>query len=93
MKKIYKYEIKPDELRVEMPQGAKIVHVDNQREHLCLWAEIDPDAPVEVRQFAVFPTGGHIPEYPDVTVKHLGTVNVKDGFFIFHVYEVIKIPQ
>ena len=96
MEKIFKYEIKPDELRCEMPQGAKIIHVDSQREHICLWAEVDIDQQdylTEIRQFAVFPTGGYIPEYPDIAVKHLKTVKMSDGIFMYHVYEIVKTPE
>jgi len=93
MKKIYKYTIEPNNLKIEMPKNAKIIHVYNQREHVCLWAEVDVDQQnylTEIRQFVVVPTGGYIPEYPDVTAKHLGTVKMSDGLFIYHVYELVR---
>lgn len=59
MKAIYKYILQPDDVcKIEMPKGAKVIHVHEQRGEICLWAEVDPKITImEEREFFVYPTG------------------------------------
>lgn len=40
-----------------MPKDAAIVHVHSQGNLVCLWAMVDPAAPLETRNFALYGTG------------------------------------
>jgi hypothetical protein len=69
-----------DPKHIEMPVGAVVRHFGKQGASLFLWAEVDSDAPIELRDVAVIGTGWAAPE--DGT--HLGTV--MDGPFVWHLY-------
>lgn len=85
MTTIWKFPVRTD-AAVMMPVGARILHVANQPYvGPCLWAEIDPDAPEEPRQFAVVGTGQMVPE----GASHLGTW--LDGQFVWHLYEMTDV--
>lgn len=68
---------------IEMPIGAKIIHVDKWVT-MCVWAEIDPEVKeTEERDFIFIETG----EVFDSTGKtHRGTV--LSGGLVLHIYEI-----
>lgn len=82
---IYKYTV-PQSEYLELPAGAKILHVGAQGDDICLWAEVDPGDPIlvgrETRKVVVVPTGGATPEG-----KYVGTVNFGNYTFVFHVFD------
>jgi hypothetical protein len=84
MNTIYKYTISRSGV-VEMPVGAKILHVGCQGSEIMLWAEVDTGNANENRLFEVFGTGFQIPIDIGVSRKYLATVFV--GSFVWHVYE------
>lgn len=86
---VYKYPLKlQDHWSLEMPIGAKILSVDNQREQITLWALVDasPEAPTEVRSFLIRGTGHNIDE--GLNLEFIGTVLVHDGGLVWHVFEL-----
>jgi len=87
MKTIYKYQLDPMEKNVTMPEGATILHVDSQRDEICIWAEVDTDKPLVTRVFEIYGTGHEIPKDMGFVLKHLGSVKLHQDALIFHVYE------
>ena len=87
MKTIYKYEISPHKLRLEMPKGARILAAREQFENICIWAEVDTEQPQETRYFEVFGTGHAMHEDMGVSREYLGTAVLGGGALILHVYE------
>jgi hypothetical protein len=89
MRTIWKYPV-PASRRgaVEMPKGAKILTVQMQGDDVCMWAMVDPAAPLERRQFLVVGTGHDIPGADALT--YLGTFQPDEGGspLVFHVFEV-----
>ena len=84
-KTIYKYTIPvEDSPKIEMPVGAKVLHVNVQRGVPCIWVEVDPSNEIETREFQVYGTGHMI---PDNSGTYLGTFMVDDGNYVFHIYE------
>lgn len=87
MKTIWKYELETMDVRVvEMPVGAEILTVQEQRGKLCLWALVDPEADKERRVFCIHGTG-----HPVSTValkKYIGTYQLMEGALVFHVFEL-----
>jgi hypothetical protein len=71
-----------------MPNGAKVVHVDMQRNLVTLWCECDPGAEMEGRSFRIVPTGG----VAGVKEHHLGTAIEErmSGQYVWHIYEAIN---
>lgn len=73
-------------VELEMPVGALVLDVAHQRGAICLWAMVDPDAPLQNRSFAVIGTGYVIPDEKYVSLCHVKTVHAKP--FVWHVFEV-----
>ena len=83
MRTIWKYAV--DDGPVSMPSGARILSVQVQRGDLTLWAEVDSDAPAEIRRFRVYGTGHELPRGLGYQDSHIATV--QDEPFVWHVYE------
>ena len=89
MTTIYKYELKTSELtELEIPAGAKVLHVNLQHGHPMLWAMVDTHAPLETRTFCVYGTGHTIPE--KANVSFINTFFVDGGTYVFHAFELLK---
>jgi hypothetical protein len=84
MKQIWKFEIK--EGSIEMPIGARILTIEMQRGHACMWALVDTDSDYESRNFAIVGTGH---DFPDADkFNYIGTV--QDGILVWHIFELIR---
>lgn len=83
---IYKYVIDEPEDRVvfSMPKGAKILHVGNQREQICIWAKVDITCGMHDRAFYIVGTGHAMPVEAG---EYIGTVHLFDSDFIWHIFE------
>lgn len=68
-----------------MPRDARLLTVQAQADRPCLWALVDPAAPVEPRQFRMWGTGHERAEEPGA---YLGTFQLDGGALVFHVFEV-----
>ena len=84
MKTIWKYTLDPNDLKINMPIGARILTAREQRDRICVWAEVHDDSHTEQRNFVVVATGQ---EMPEGILKYLGTASLNSGALIFHVYE------
>ena len=82
-KTIWKYPIMfmPDR-KVDMPQGALLLHVGLDDGVPCIWAEVDPQKPLKQREIHIRRTGD--PLQGNETV-YIGSI--RDGSHIWHVYE------
>jgi hypothetical protein len=93
MKTIHKYQLNiTDFQEIEMPEGAKILHVESQptphmlsKERLCLWAEVDDEKPLVPRRIRVFGTG-HDMEH-EHQLRYIGTTPMHNHALVWHVYE------
>lgn len=84
LRQVWKFPLPLTDLAtINMPTGARVIHVDVQGATPCLWALVDPDAAAEPRHFRVAGTG-HTLE-PDL--RHLGSFLIFDGAGVFHVFE------
>jgi hypothetical protein len=86
MKTIYKYPLRGVLSDVEMPIGAKILHVHGQNGNPCIWAHVNSEAKTESRSFMVIGTGTY--DDPGERAIYLGTVHI--DWFVGHVFEVTK---
>lgn len=86
MKTVYKFRLDIEDITtISMPRGAQILSVQNQNESICLWALVDTEAEKEQRTFRIAGTGHLIRE----GIKaFLGTVQMHDGIFVAHVFEI-----
>lgn len=100
MSRIFKYEMIPrgdligvhPEVHVEMPRGAEILHVGAQGDRMFVWAIVDPDvarldpmAATARYSFIVLPTGAEV-TWPLKSIPFIGTVLMRDGLLVFHVF-------
>lgn len=92
MNKVYKYpmEMMGDQM-IEMPKGAAVLCVQAQHGLPQLWAEVDPNAPMIKRRFAVYGTGHTMPgTFP----SYVGTFQMSGGDYVFHVYtDRVEYPK
>lgn len=73
-------------LQIPMPKGAKVLTVQYQLGvGPCIWADVDPHAPLEDRVFAETGTGGNIPLHG----KYVGTWQEESGALVCHLWEVV----
>lgn len=86
---------------LELPDGAYVLHVDypqndpgnpsnpvNPHSKIALWAAVDPTVPTEPRTFIVIGTGKRFEfEQPGFDMFHVGTVLIKGGWIVWHVFE------
>lgn len=85
---IWKYPLEATHLQpIAMPRGARILCVQTQGARMheavaCLWAAVDPDAPLEARMILVYGTGEM-----GVRGSYIGTFQVNAGSLVFHVFE------
>lgn len=81
---VWKFTIQANQTHMEMPAGARLLHVHEQRGQVCVWAEVDPLAPKVLRKVLAIPTGGRA-----VGVSYVGTAHLVygGGNLVFHVYD------
>lgn len=85
MNAVWKYPISLiDYVSVEMPRGAQVLSAQIQRGFLTLWALVDTDARLEVREFRIFGTG----EYIDDNLKFIATIQLPETELVFHIFEI-----
>lgn len=87
MRTVWKFELfsVDDDVRITMPMGAKILHVEAQREVPCVWALVDPGADKVEYRFRLAGTGHPL---PDDVGPHVGSFMLHGGRFVFHLFEV-----
>lgn len=68
---------------VHMPEDAKVLMVNGQRGELCVWYELDDQAPRFPRRFWIIGTGMAFPGY--AAAVHVGSACVTDHL-VLHVY-------
>jgi hypothetical protein len=82
MQTIYKYPFQvDDEVRIEMPENARVLHVGLQGAQPCLWAMVDPENRPVIHRFRVFGTGHPM---PTAVGEHVATF--QQGPFVWHMF-------
>jgi hypothetical protein len=72
----------PRAVSLQVPAGMRPLFVGIQEEHVCLWADVDPDRPTVAWAGFIIGTGQAIPP----GCRYLGTVLVRDTW-VLHVLE------
>lgn len=81
-RQVFKYVLSDVVNEVPTFRGARFLHVDNQRERITVWAEVDERAEPYLRRVHVVGTGYEIPTFGE----YLGSVLMDGGSFVFHIY-------
>lgn len=86
MSVIYKYHLQvistSQDQKLVLPDGFKILSMQNQDDEITFWAEVNPGNISKPRRFRVFGTGWGIMD--NEGFEHIGTVQI--GSLVWHVY-------
>jgi hypothetical protein len=74
-----------DYFEIEMPVGAEILCVQVQYGTAKIWALVDDPTITEKRKFRIKVTGE---EFNRFDLKYIGTVQLHDGHFVGHLFEI-----
>lgn len=88
MKKIFKYEVAlQGEFKLNIERHATILCCQMQNDKPKIWAIVDTEAPADERTFKLYGTGHEI---GDTNLKYIDTIQLQDGLYVFHLFEVLK---
>jgi hypothetical protein len=74
-------------ISIDMPKGAEILSVHEQRGIICCWALVFPNTKErETRRFAIYGTG--YPIFNEKRMTFLGSAFFMEESFVFHVFEI-----
>lgn len=83
--RIWKYDVPiADEIIVDMPYESKVLTVQMQRGRPVIWALVHERWPEEQRRFRWVGTGHPMASDDDIT--YVGSVQLSDGDFVFHLF-------
>lgn len=75
-----------DEVRVPMPKGAVILTVGTTHDKPCVWAIVDPAAPIIERELSVRGTGHDL----GTVGAYIGTLKMYGDSLVFHVFDAVS---
>lgn len=84
MKAVYKYKLSRSGF-VTIPKGAQLLSVGAQDDALYVWAIVDLNVRSVERLISCIPTGTVLSD--DHADKFIGTVLLRDGRLVFHVFD------
>jgi hypothetical protein len=95
MRTIHKYRLQvPDDIReasLIMPQGARMLSVQEQQNRIMLWAEVDTERPPATYRFSIYGTGHPIDE--DNPGRYIGTVLQMGGNLVWHIFDLGEVED
>jgi hypothetical protein len=87
---IWKWEIPiQSSYTLRLPEGAKILSVQLQRESCCLWALCSPGAEMVSREIAIYGTGMAVNIPTGRCPVHISTFQTPGGAIVFHAFELL----
>jgi hypothetical protein len=89
---IWKYPLPKvvDEFKIEMPKDARLLCVQIQRGHPCIWVKTAGNSieqPNETRTFRIIGTGNY---FEPEGLVYVGTWQEMEGFLVWHLFERIE---
>lgn len=93
MKTIHKQTFETtDTVALTLSKDSEILTIQTQNNIPCVWYQFDLDnrRDLEARVLLIFGTGHEIDD-ENRDMEYLGTYQLNEGTFIFHVFELIKI--
>lgn len=87
MRVIYKYPLRlADHQILRLPEGGTVLSVQEQRGQLVIWAAVDMSQPDVNVEFRIVGTGNPFPNDMLDGYVWLGTVQEREGVFVWHVF-------
>jgi len=87
---IWKYPLKPELNRIEMPKNALTLTVQIQGDQPVLWALVNPEEEQETRSFLVATTGEPIEALDPVALRLGYVATFQMDWMVFHVFDTFK---
>ena len=85
---IWKFPLRLEQSQtIEMPGGAEVLGVADQKGVICIWAMVIVEATKSPRTFEIHGTGHPIDEDVEYGRRFVGTVF--QGNFVWHVFEIV----
>lgn len=95
MKTLHKYKLTHGaytytctSVQISMPEGAKLLTVQDRHGHICLWAQVDMSRPHVMRTFDVAGTGHALNADAG---DYIGTVQAMGGALVLRVFETTRL--
>ena len=76
-----------DRFSVSIPKGARILTLQLQRGRPQMWVLVNPEVSPEQRTFRIVGTGHRYSANVLGSWRYLGTFQMQDGAFVWHVFE------
>jgi hypothetical protein len=86
IRKIFKYEVLGNGYPILIPEGGHVLSAQIQDDKIMIWVLVNPTNPLVSRYFEYYGTGEEI--YTN-TMQFIGTVLMKGGSLVWHVFEKI----
>jgi hypothetical protein len=83
MRTIHKHVLTEEFNEVPTFERAKVIHVGNQDDRITVWLEVETLEQECIKVLTVVGTGQPVPN----GARHVGSVILVGGRFVFHVYE------
>lgn len=80
---IWKYPLNAPEVEIQIPRCAVILTARLQRGEMCLWVQVNPDAPKHRHTFRCINTGD---DFDTTGLRYIATDETENGI-VWHVYE------
>ena len=74
-----------EEQSLRLPQNAQILTIQLQNDKPQLWALVDTESPIVIRDFLTYYSGSAMPDGD--FGQYVGTYQLDNGFLVFHVFE------
>jgi hypothetical protein len=86
VKTIHKYKVViEDNITIQMPEGARVLCVQEQRGDAYIWVAVDDSRPYVSRHFCVMGTGEEVKDVG--SLMYIGTFQLHAGAFVGHLFE------
>lgn len=90
---VHKYPVPlTDDFSIQMPAGAQVLSFQVQYGEMQLWALVNPSASSTPRHFRLAGTGHPIEEAVS-RLRFIGTVQLRGGSLIFHLFEIVPLAE
>ena len=86
MYRVWKFPLDVGENKLEMPRNPKFLHLGEQHGTIMVWALVATNQPVAIVQVDVIATGHVAPSENEG--MHIGTIQMKGGTYVYHVFRM-----
>ena len=86
MNTIYKYPVAIGSFGLDLPKDAEVLTVQVQQGKPMMWVLQNTNKSIMTRSFTVCGTGHEVELLPP-SYKYIGTFQLKDGYFVGHLFE------